>query len=146
MHAKSDWLTTVTSSIIDSLHLIYKLKLNITKKRGLSQRSTSICGSAFLSLFFISRLPIPLLDRSSTFKDLLVLRQPTMPSTLFSVILFPCKSTCSIWVSHSALITWATPSSVNLFLANERDLMWPLWDLRHLDISPACISPKSRLY
>ena len=41
MHAKSDWLTdwltTATSSIIDSLHLIYKLKLNITKKRGLRE-------------------------------------------------------------------------------------------------------------
>jgi hypothetical protein len=103
----------------------------------------SMCGRAFFSLFFINLLPIPLFDKSSTLRLLLVLRQPTIPSTAFSLILFPCKSTCSICVSHSARTTCCTPSSVRRFLARDRVLRCMECCFRHLDRSPACMSLKS---
>lgn len=49
----------------------------------------SMCGRAFFSLFFISLLLMPLLERSNVRRYLLVLRHPTITSTLFSLILFP---------------------------------------------------------
>ena len=105
--------------------------------------STSICGKAFLSLFFISLLPMPLLLRSSTLSDLLVLRQPTIPSTAFSVILFPCMSRDSIWVSHTARTTCPIPSSVRRFLARFNVRRWWPWFFRHFAISAECMSDKS---
>lgn len=56
----------------------------------------SIWGNAFFSLFFISRLWIPLLERSILLIDLFVLSDPTMTSTHFSLSLFDWRSTVSI--------------------------------------------------
>ena len=107
--------------------------------------STSMWGNAFLSLFFMSRLPIPLLLRSRSLIVLLVLRHPTIPSTAFSVILFPYRSSYSIWVSHTALTTWPIPSSVMRFLASDSFLRWfPYCGARkHFAKSAECMSERS---
>ena len=101
-------------------------------------------GNAFFNLFFISLLPIPLLERSSNLRHLFVFKMPTITSTDFSVSLFPCKSTVSICVSHNALTIYPILSSVKRFLAKLRFLKWQ--PFRFFTMSAAWMSLRSKYY